>query len=367
MLLAIETSCDETAVAICDPAALRVESPSHSDFLKADLIASQLQLHARYGGVVPELAAREHLNTLPLLVEEALQVARLSADDISAVAVTRGPGLGGCLMVGVSYAKAFAWARRIPLLMLHHMEGHLFAAELGQATADARVSPLVYPSLALLVSGGHTLLVELSEFRKYRIVAQTRDDAAGEAFDKIATILGLPYPGGPALSRVAESGDPHAYEFPIGVRQDPEAWSFSGLKTAVARVAKGIADRNDTVTANLAASAQDAIVNALVLKTMAGVSRTQPMQLLLTGGVAANSRLRQVLERELAMKNVVLRVPALRWCTDNAAMIAMLGARVMEHSSASLATQGVAAAHLPPDPGYGPLTRWSLENLEGPT
>jgi N6-L-threonylcarbamoyladenine synthase len=230
MLLAIDTSCDETALTVLDIDKVLVDGEVLSEkHILSEIISSQVKLHAPYGGVVPELAAREHFNNLQILFKNILSQAGIKKDDISVVAVTRGPGLNGCLLVGFCFAKAFAAMRKIPLLALNHVEGHIFSAELmGRA--------IQYPALALVVSGGHTMLVLMKGFRQYEIVAKTRDDAAGEAFDKSANLLGLGYPGGAALAKRAELGNALAYKLPIGLAGVDEAFSFSGLKTAVGRL-----------------------------------------------------------------------------------------------------------------------------------
>lgn len=316
MILAIETSCDETAVALYSPATAA---------LHADLVSSQIKLHLPYGGVVPELAAREHLQALPLLVGEALHTAGAKLTEVSAVAVTRGPGLKGCLLVGISFAKGLALARNLPLLGINHLEGHLFVGDLGQ---NGELS-LTFPTLALLVSGGHTLLVLVRGVRDYEVVASTRDDAAGEAFDKIATLLGLPYPGGPALAARAAHGNAARVSLPVALPNDLSSFSFSGLKTAVRRLVDAPTFKRDEQSiADLAAAAQEAIVRALTEKTIAAANRLRPQSLLLTGGVAANARLQESLKAFAARAGIPLHLPPKRWCTDNAAMIAAAAARL---------------------------------------
>ncbi|MCB0325002.1 MAG: tRNA (adenosine(37)-N6)-threonylcarbamoyltransferase complex transferase subunit TsaD, partial [Bdellovibrionales bacterium] len=264
MLLAIETSCDETAVAVLDVEPFLSGAPVGT-YLKADLISSQAKLHQPYGGVVPELASRAHLINVPLMVEEALRLAGASLDTVSAIAVTRGPGLKGCLLVGLCYAKALSHARGVPLLAVHHIEGHLLAGEL--LPPDERPQ---WPVLALVVSGGHTMLVLMRGLGDYTVIAKTRDDAAGEAFDKGATLLGLPYPGGPQLSARAKDGDPTRFKLPVGVADDPTSFSFSGLKTAVQRLIHQLGEeaREPQTVNDLSASLQHAIVRALVEKSL---------------------------------------------------------------------------------------------------
>jgi N6-L-threonylcarbamoyladenine synthase len=360
MLLALETSCDETSVAVLDFAAFGREASVRQDFLKSDLIASQMTLHAAYGGVVPELAAREHLSNLPYLAMQAVREAGITAADISAVAVTRGPGLNGCLLVGMSFAKSLAIARKIPLLAIHHMEGHLFAVELAE-----RRQRLLYPALALLVSGGHTELILIPEFRKYCTVARTRDDAVGEAFDKAASLLGLPYPGGPALSACAEHGDPKRFSFPIGMPGDDTAFSFSGVKTALRRAAE-TADRHPQTIADLAAAIQSSLIAALMRKTRSALDRFRPRSFILSGGVAANTLLREELAAETTARNIPFLVPPLRWCTDNAAMIGVTAARILEHDAEAYSAwkmvdggRSSLGPHVPYSVGAAP--RWSLD------
>lgn len=330
-LLAIETSCDETAVAVFDLDQFLRDPSSAGTALLADIVSSQIKLHAPYGGVVPELAAREHIVNLPLILQEALETAHSGPADIAAVGVTRGPGLKGCLLTGLCFAKAFCFARQIPLYPINHLEGHLYSSLLLSPESHPQ-----HPFLALLVSGGHTLLVFVEGFRRYRIVAQTRDDAAGEAFDKIASLLDLPYPGGPALSALATEGDPQSFAFPLGLANDPASFSFSGLKTAVLRkvqeLRKGGA-LTDQARKDLAASAEQAIVRSLVQKTMQACRELRPKGLIVSGGVAANRVLRTALADEAAARNIPFCAPPLRWCTDNASMIAVAAALAVQQDT----------------------------------
>lgn len=337
MLLSIETSCDETAVALFDLAPFfdgRFEQRAvgSSDFLRGELISSQVKLHTAYGGVVPELAAREHLKNLPLLIKELFKCCGVKAGDLTAVAVTQGPGLKGSLLVGYSFAQSFAASLDLPCLGVNHLEGHLFAGDL--LAPEARP---VFPMVALLVSGGHTELVWVESFRSYRVLARTRDDAAGEAFDKSATLLGLPYPGGPVLSRTAESGEPGRFSFPVAVVDDASSFSFSGLKTAVLRRVQeigcgqqGVSD--EKLRADLAYGIEQAIVESLVLKSIAVCKTTPPASFLLTGGVAANRALRSRLSHELSLLGIPFVVPPNKWCTDNAAMIGVCAAQILARS-----------------------------------
>lgn len=359
LLLSIETSCDETAIALIDISRPLDSFDKASSAILADLIASQTDLHAAYGGVVPEIAAREHLNVLPALLGRAFSSSGRSARDIAAIAATRGPGLKGCLLVGLSFAKALARSLGVPLIPLNHLEGHIFAGELNDEGAKVEL-----PLLTLVVSGGHTLLVSSASFREYRIIARTRDDAAGEAFDKSAALLGLPYPGGPALSRLAEGGDPTRFRLPVGMPKDPSSFSFSGLKTAVSRLVAtfdgGRVPEDDR--ADLAASVEHAIVNALVTKTLDAIRSEKPRSFVLTGGVAANRTLRSRLSEALTPLGIALIAPPARWCTDNAAMMGILGARVFERNRDAYArgpADGTLGLDVPPD--ISALARWPLD------
>ncbi len=367
MLLAIETSCDETAVAILDMAKPLSEYEDVKELLLVDLVSSQMKLHEPFGGVVPELASRAHLEMLPKLVAEAFSKCGRTATDISAVAVTRGPGLKGCLLVGLTFAKSFSFARNVPLLPLHHIEGHLFAGEFMALSA-----PSSLPMLALVVSGGHTMLVHQPQFRDYKIIARTRDDAAGEAFDKCAALLGLPYPGGPALSNFAQNGDVGRFALPVGMPGDPTAFSFSGLKTAVLRLVEkekrdsGSSVLTEQTVADLAASIQGAIVKALVKKSIQACIELKPKTFLLTGGVASNESLRAELIAALGRMGIPFVVPERRWCTDNAAMIGYLARRIMEHSQTKFSggdwrSKNCLGPGVPLD--VGALARWPLDSL----
>ena len=352
-LLCIETSCDETSIAIYEKDAWDSPEKDLKHYLKADIISSQTKLHEAYGGVVPELAAREHLKNLPLLVEAACKDANCTLDDITHIAATQGPGLNGCLLVGLTYAKGLAVGRSIPLLLANHIEGHVFAAHLAENAAS-----LTYPMLALIVSGGHTELVFSESFRRYEIIARTRDDAAGEAFDKTATLLGLPYPGGPALSKRAALGDSTQFRFPVAVANDPKSFSFSGLKTAVARKveALGASSMSDEVIVNnLSASIERAIVDALLEKAVTACKRLRPKSFVLTGGVAANGLLRRELSSELQKLGIACLIPPPRWCTDNAAMIGALAVSIMREGKAFDGDESLSAPSRP---------RWPLEILD---
>jgi tRNA N6-adenosine threonylcarbamoyltransferase len=310
--LGIETSCDETAVALVEDGFT----------LRANLIAAQVHLHERFGGVVPEVAARAHVEALNPLLEEALAGADLGGfGDVDGVAVTVGPGLVGALLVGMACAKAVALATRAPLIGVNHLEGHVWANFLVHG-------PPRPPYVALIVSGGHTMIVHIPEVHHHEVLGQTLDDAAGEAFDKVARLLGLGFPGGPALDRLARQGDPDAIRFPRAMESSGDLdFSMSGLKTAVLRHVKSErAAGRDIDAADLAASFQEAIVDVQVSKTLRAATERGVDTVLLGGGVVANSRLRERMERDGAAAGIRVLVPPLELCTDNAAMIACAGA-----------------------------------------
>jgi len=309
IVLGIETSCDETAAAVVDGGRKVLSS----------VVASQDDVHAPYGGVVPELASRRHLEVLVPVVRRALETAGMALDDVDGIAVTYGPGLVGSLLIGCSAAKAIAYARRRPLVGVNHLEGHIYAAFLEG-------EPPVHPFLALVVSGGHTALYLAREPRRYERIGQTRDDAAGEAFDKVAKLLGLGFPGGPAVERVARDGDPRAIAFPSAHMSDgaPD-FSFSGIKTAVSLYVRRAGPLGPAQVADVAASFQATAVKMLVRKTTKAALRLGVRRVVLTGGVAANTALRAALEGECREHGWVLHVPSRRLCTDNAAMIAAAG------------------------------------------
>ncbi len=315
LLLAIETSCDDTSVAVLEKGRT----------LRSHLIAAQ-DVHRLYGGVVPELASRAHLELLPRLVPRALAEARVAPGDLTAIAVTRAPGLVGSLVVGVAFARALGLALGRPVIGVNHIEAHLHAA-----TLEHGPSPL--PAVALVVSGGHTELVEVLGLGRYRWLGSTRDDAAGEAFDKVAKLLGLGFPGGPAIDRLAATGDRAAFDLPRPMLDRPGLdFSFSGLKTAVALV---VADMGpppwpQQKVADLAASFQAAVVDTLVAKALRAVDQVGARALTLGGGVAANRELRERLAAGCAERGIPLRVPSPRLCADNAAMIAQLGAWMLD-------------------------------------
>jgi N6-L-threonylcarbamoyladenine synthase len=305
-VLGIETSCDETAAAVVAPGPTVISS----------VVSSQVDLHARFGGVVPELAGRAHIELLTPVIDEALSRARDAGHDhMDAVAVTCGPGLVGSLLVGLSHAKALAMAWDVPFIGVNHLEGHLFASLLDHPDLE-------WPLVVLLVSGGHTVLVLVEGLGRYRLLGQTADDAAGEAFDKVARFLGLGYPGGPAVDREAVHGDPEAFAFPRAMLDEGYDFSFSGLKTSVVRT---VERRPDAATADVAASFQEAVVDVLVTKAHRAVAATGARGLCLAGGVAANSLLRSRVEAACRELGVAALVPSMAMCTDNAAMIATAG------------------------------------------
>jgi N6-L-threonylcarbamoyladenine synthase len=330
VVLGIETSCDETAAAVLADGTLR-----------SNVVESQDPIHARYGGVVPELASRRHLEVVLPVVARALDDAGVRLGDVDGIAVTHGPGLVGSLLVGLSAAKAFAYAHRLPLVGVNHLEGHIFAGRL----ADPTLEP---PFLALVVSGGHTALYACDAPLRYRLVGQTRDDAAGEAFDKVAKLLGLGYPGGPVVERTAREGDPKAIAFPVAQFQDraPD-FSFSGLKTAVSLYVRQHTPLAPGTIADVCASFQATAVKMLVRKAIKAARGLGIRRLLLTGGVAANRALREALEVECAERGYTWTAPPPRLCTDNAAMIAAAGtARLAAGERADLSLNAQATLAL---------------------
>jgi tRNA threonylcarbamoyl adenosine modification protein TsaD/ribosomal-protein-alanine acetyltransferase len=306
LILAIETSCDETAAAVMQGTELR-----------SSVVASQVDFHARFGGVVPEIASRKHVEAIVAVVDEAVRRAEVTLADLAAVAATNGPGLVGALVVGLAYAKALAYALEVPLVGVNHLEGHIFANILS----DPAVAP---PLIALVVSGGHTSLLHMPDWGVYHTLGETLDDAAGEAFDKVAKVLGLGYPGGPILSRLAAEGDPAAVDFPRAMlRSGDYAFSLSGLKTAVINhIRHERAAAREINVPDLAASFQAAIIDVQVAKAIRAVEEYQVPTFCLAGGVAANAALREALRAAFEPRGVYVSVPPLVLCTDNAAMIA---------------------------------------------
>ncbi|MGG3234885.1 tRNA (adenosine(37)-N6)-threonylcarbamoyltransferase complex transferase subunit TsaD [Priestia flexa] len=305
VILAIETSCDETAVAII----------RGGTEIVANVVASQIESHKRFGGVVPEIASRHHVEQITIVIEEALHQSNMTFDDIDAIAVTEGPGLVGALLIGVNAAKALAFAHQKPLIPVHHIAGHIYANQL--------ITPLKFPLLALVVSGGHTELVYMKEHVRFEVIGETRDDAAGEAYDKVARTLQLPYPGGPHIDRLAQEGEP-LIDLPRAWLEDGSYdFSFSGLKSAVINTVHNAKQKGEDINPQtLAASFQASVVDVLVTKTEKAVQEYNVNQLLLAGGVAANKGLREALQQRFEKySNVELVIPPLSLCTDNAAMI----------------------------------------------
>ncbi|MGD9843292.1 MAG: tRNA (adenosine(37)-N6)-threonylcarbamoyltransferase complex transferase subunit TsaD [Steroidobacteraceae bacterium] len=340
-VLAIETSCDETAVAIYDS----------QRGLMAHQLYTQVAMHAKYGGVVPELASRDHVRKLLPLIEATLRQAGIDRAQLDGVAYTAGPGLIGALLVGATVARSYAFARGIPALGVHHLEGHLLAPMLES-------EPPQYPFVALLVSGGHTLLAQVAGLGQYQILGSTLDDAAGEAFDKTAKAMGLPYPGGPALAKLAEQGRPGRYAFPRPMLDRPGLdFSFSGLKTAVVvtlrQLQQGGAQLDQQIRADVAYSFQEAVVETLATKCARAIKQTATNTLVVAGGVGANRALRERLLVLGERHGVMVRYPRPEFCTDNAAMIAYAGCqRLLSGQHDGLKIRAVA--------------RWPLDSLQVP-
>ena len=317
LILGLETSCDETGVALYDT----------QRGLLAHALFSQVDIHVEYGGVVPELASRDHVRKALPLVDEVLAQAGCTPRDIDGVAYTAGPGLVGALMVGATLARALAWGWGIPVLGVHHMEGHLLAPMLEE-------DPPAFPFVALLVSGGHTQLVRVDGIGQYRMLGESLDDAAGEAFDKAAKMLGLPYPGGPHIAQLAQQGDPQRFDFPRPMVNRPGLdFSFSGLKTftlntvAACREAGELSERD---RCDIARAFEDAVVATLVIKCRRALRQEALKTLVIAGGVSANTHLRTALEKALAKENARVFYPAPMFCTDNGAMIAYAGAQRLQ-------------------------------------
>lgn len=311
-ILGIETSCDETAASVVIGGRAILSSQ----------VASQVDLHARYGGIFPEVASRQHILTIHPIITQALQQAHLAIDEIDAIAVTRGPGLPGSLAVGVNAAKGLALATGLPLVGINHLEAHIYSAWLYPVDQPAPPEP-EFPLLALIVSGGHTELVLMSGHLQYKHLGATLDDAAGEAFDKVARLLGLPYPGGPSIQTAAELGNPRAYNFPRAWLEDSWDFSFSGLKTAVLREVRRHEETSLPLpVSDMAASFQTAVVDVLVGKSLAAAKQFEARQVVVAGGVSANRALRASLAEK---SELPVYVPPLSLCTDNAAMIAGAG------------------------------------------
>lgn len=313
IILAIETSCDETAAAII----------KNGTEILSNIVASQIESHKRFGGVVPEIASRHHVEQITIVIEEALQQANVDYEDIDAVAVTEGPGLVGALLIGVNAAKTIAFAHGIPLVGVHHIAGHIYANRL--------VKEIQYPALSLVVSGGHTELVLLTEPGTFKVIGETRDDAAGEAYDKVARTLNLPYPGGPHIDRLAHEGTPNI-KLPRAWLDGSYDFSFSGLKSAVINTLHNAEQRGEKIEpADLAASFQASVIDVVVTKAIAATKEYKVKQVLLAGGVAANKGLRAALaEAFTELPEVELVIPPINLCTDNAAMIGAAGSVLFE-------------------------------------
>lgn len=313
-IMGIETSCDETAVAII----------KNGREIAANVVASQIESHKRFGGVVPEIASRHHVEQITMIMEEALKEARLTFSELDAIAVTEGPGLVGALLIGVNAAKALAFAHNIPLVPVHHIAGHIYANRL--------VTELRFPLLSLVVSGGHTELVYMKEQGHFEVIGETRDDAAGEAYDKVARTLKLPYPGGPHIDRLAQEGSDTLKLPRAWLEEGSYDFSFSGLKSAVINTVHNAEQRGEIIAPeDLAASFQESVIEVLVKKTVKATKEYKVEQVLLAGGVAANKGLRKALEMAFSEKaDIDLVIPPLNLCTDNAAMIAAAGSVMFE-------------------------------------
>ncbi len=332
-VLGIETSCDETGVAVYD----------RDRGLLAHALYSQVELHAEYGGVVPELASRDHVRKLLPLIRQTLAEAGMAIEDLAGVAYTAGPGLVGALLVGASAARSMAWALEIPAIGVHHMEGHLLAPMLE---VDAPEPPFV----ALLVSGGHSMLIEVEAIGRYRLLGDTLDDAAGEAFDKTAKLMGLPYPGGPTLAKLAETAEPGQFRFTRPMTDRPGLdFSFSGLKTQVL-LAWQRSDQRDSTRASIARDFEEAIVETLVIKCRRAMQATGAKRLVIAGGVGANRRLRKQLADAATKDGFKTYFPRLEFCTDNGAMIALAGSIRLHAGQCN-------------DPQIKVFPRWDLESL----
>lgn len=329
LILGIESSCDETAAAVVELSSSHGSHQKEEDIiLRSNVVQGQLDVHKAYGGVVPELASRAHIRAISPVVESALKQAGITANQLDGIAVTKGPGLIGGLLVGLSVAKGMAMALKIPLIGVHHMEGHLMSPFLQKDQTLIK-----YPFVALLVSGGHSLLLYAEQFGNYELMGQTRDDAAGEAFDKGARMLGLPYPGGPAIAHLAQGGNPKAVAFPRAhLDRDRFDFSFSGLKTSLRTyliknpLSESLSLDAQQQKRDIAASYQEALVEILAIKSVMACKKKNCYRLMVAGGVGANQRLREVLQHK-AGDAIQIFVPPLTLCTDNGAMIALAGLR----------------------------------------
>jgi N6-L-threonylcarbamoyladenine synthase len=344
IVLGIESSCDETGVALVEATGTGVP------VLRAHALHSQVDMHQAYGGVVPELASRDHIRRVLPLAEQVLAASGCALSEVDVVAYTRGPGLAGALLVGAGVACALGAALGRPVLGVHHLEGHLLSPFLSS-------DPPKFPFIALLVSGGHTQLMQVEAVGDYRLLGETIDDAAGEAFDKSAKLLGLGYPGGPALAKLAEQGDPAAFKLPRPLLHSGDLdFSFAGLKTAVLTQVNKLGEQLADRKADLAASTEAAIVEVLVKKSLAALERSGLQRIVVAGGVGANRRLRAQLDAACARRGVRVHYPELSLCTDNGAMIALAAAMRLQ-AGVQLATASYA---------FDVKPRWPLEQLATP-
>ncbi|MEG2047827.1 MAG: tRNA (adenosine(37)-N6)-threonylcarbamoyltransferase complex transferase subunit TsaD [Comamonas sp.] len=342
LILGIESSCDETGVAL-----VRLPDGGAVPQLLSHALHSQIDMHRAYGGVVPELASRDHIRRVLPLTAHVLQESGVTLQDVDVVAFTRGPGLAGALLVGAGVACALGAALDKPVLGVHHLEGHLLSPFLSE-------DPPEFPFIALLVSGGHTQLMRVDGVGDYAILGETIDDAAGEAFDKSAKLMGLPYPGGPELSRLAEGGDPEAFKLPRPLLHSGDLdFSFAGLKTAVLTQAKKLGDELEARKPDLAASTQAAIVDVLVRKTMTALKETGMQRVVVAGGVGANKLLRAQLNAACAKRQIRVHYPELHLCTDNGAMIAMAAAMRLQSGRESASREYA----------FDVKPRWPLDTL----
>jgi len=352
IVLGIETSCDETGVALYNTTPWENHAPAHQGIL-GQALHSQIAMHRDYGGVVPELASRDHIRRVLPLLDEVLQEAQIELKDIDAVAFTQGPGLAGALLVGSAFAKSLAQGLNLPSIGVHHLEGHLLSPLLGASAPE-------FPFIALLVSGGHTQLMMVSGVGKYQLLGETLDDAAGEAFDKTAKLLGLEYPGGAAISRLAEKGQPGRFDLPKPMQHSADLdFSFSGLKTAVLNQVKkfetlGITDNAEIATfqADLARSFVDSLVAVLVSKSEKALKQTACKHLVLAGGVGANLQLRAALNASATKNRFAVHYPPVDLCTDNGVMIAFAGALRLLADNNGSTTSGA----------FDVKPRWDLES-----
>ncbi|CEA03428.1 tRNA N6-adenosine threonylcarbamoyltransferase [Jeotgalicoccus saudimassiliensis] len=303
-ILAIETSCDETAASVIQ----------NGHEILSNVVVSQIESHKRFGGVVPEVASRHHVEAITHVIDQALKEAELEPADLTAVAVTEGPGLIGALLIGINAAKTFAFVHDLPLIPVHHIAGHIYAAQLEK--------PLVFPLVSLVVSGGHTELIYMKDHMSFEIIGETRDDAVGEAFDKVARVIELPYPGGPHIDKLAQAGE-DTFDFPRGLmKEDTFDFSFSGLKSAVINKLHNYSQKGIEINkSDVAASFQASVTDVLTAKTFAALKEYDVKNLIIAGGVAGNSELRRRFTAMCEEHKVNLQIPELKFCTDNAAMI----------------------------------------------